>query len=122
MESNSKAKLLRFHISNTDKLVHTPLSDAIVYSAKRNGLAGATVFKGYMGYGSSAVVHSTKIWDVSEKIPVVVEIIDTNDKIDGYLEYIIPWFDKISTGCLITTEEVNVVISKKGTKKSFFGL
>lgn len=122
MESNSKAKLVRIYISNTDKLKHTSLSDAIVYSAKRNGLAGATVFRGQMGYGSSAVVHSTKLWEITEKIPVVIEIIDTSDKVDRYLEYIKPWFDKISTGCLITTVEVNVALSKKGTKKSFLGL
>ncbi|HLN52627.1 MAG TPA: DUF190 domain-containing protein [Lentimicrobium sp.] len=120
MNANDEAVLLRIHISNTDKFRHNPLSDMLVYTAKRYGLSGATVLRGVMGYGSSNVVHSTRFWEVTEKIPLVIEIIDLPLNIDRYLGIILPWFDKIPTGCLITSEKVNVILSKKGRPRSFF--
>lgn len=92
----------------------------IVFAARRYGLAGATVLKGIMGYGSSSVVHSMKFWEITEKLPVVIEIIDQADKIEAFKVKILPWLDKIRYGCLITSERVDVVLSKSGKKKSGF--
>ncbi len=120
MNSNEEAVLLRIYISNTDKFRHTSLSDMLVYTAKRYGLPGATVLRGVMGYGSSNVIHNIHFWEITEKIPLVVEIVDSSSNIDKYLNIILPWFDKIPTGCLITTEKVNVILAKKGRAKGFF--
>ncbi len=108
--------MLRIYLSNTDKFRHNPLYEMIVYAARRNGLAGATVLKGVMGFGSSSIVHSVKLWDISEKTPMVVEIVDDTGKIRSFVDTILPWFDKLKYGCLITTEKVGVVLHKKGKK------
>ena len=120
METNSEAIRLRIYISNTDKFRHTLLSETLVFAAKRYGLAGATVTKGCMGYGSSSVIHSAKFWEITEKLPVIVEMVDETIKIEQFVNIILPWFDKIPTGCLVTAEKVQVVLFKQGMKKKFF--
>jgi hypothetical protein len=114
METNSEVRLLRIYLSNTDKFKHTSLSDAIVFAARRYGLAGATVLKGIMGYGSSRIVQSNKFWEITEKIPLVIEIVDDADKIEKFTQIILPWFDKLKYGCLITSEKVEIISYKKG--------
>jgi len=120
METNSKAKLLRIYISSTDKFRHSLLSETLVFAAKRYGIAGATVLRGTMGFGSSNVIHNLKLWEITEKLPVVVEIVDEAEKIDQYLATILPWFEKVPTGCMITAEDVDIVLYKKGVPKKFF--
>ena len=122
MEITGEAKLLRIFISSTDKFKHKPLYEVVVFAAKRYGLAGATVLKGFMGYGASSVVHSQKLWEISEKLPLVIEIVDETAKIDGFVETILPYFEKIPKGGLITLEKANIVLHKSGTKNSFFHL
>jgi PII-like signaling protein len=119
METNSEAKLLRIFISNTDKFKHTPLYEVVVFAAKRYGLSGATVLRGVMGFGGSSVISSTKFWEITEKLPVVVEIIDDSEKIEKFFETIKPYFEKIRNGCIITMEKAHVVLYKTGTKKNF---
>ena len=110
-------QILRIYISNTDKFRHTPLYEAIIFAAKRYELNGATAFRGEMGFGSSSMIHSRKFWDVTEKLPMVVEVIDEKQKIDLLLSKIIPWFEKLRYGCLIVVEDVQVILSKMGEKK-----
>jgi len=117
MENNSKATVLRIYVSNTDKFRHNLLYEVIVFSARRNGLAGATVQKGMMGFGSSSKIHSTKFWELTEKLPVVIEIIDDTVKIEKFIAKIKPWMEKVRYGCLITVEEVKVVLFKQGSKR-----
>lgn len=117
MEIKGEAKLLRIFISNTDKFKRVPLYEAIVYAAKRYGVAGATVVRGIMGYGSSSIIHSLKLWEVTEKIPLVIEIIDESEKVEKFIERILPWFDKLRYGCMITVEKANIVLYKQGIKK-----
>ena len=120
MEIKGEAKVLRIFISNTDKFKHNSLYEMIVFAAKRYGLAGATVLKGVMGCGSSSVIHSVKFWEITEKLPVVIEIVDEAEKIEKFTEKILPWFEKLRYGCMITVEEVNLVLYKQGSKKNFF--
>jgi PII-like signaling protein len=120
MEIKGEAKLLRIFISNTDKFKHAPLYEMVVFAAKRYGLAGATVLKGTMGYGSSSIVRSVKFWEFTEKLPVVIEIVDESEKIDMFAEKIVPWFEKLRYGCMITVEKANIVLYKQGSKKGFF--
>jgi uncharacterized protein len=117
MEIKGEAKLLRIYISNTDKFKYTPLYEMIVYAAKRYGLAGATVLKGTMGFGSSSVVCSVKFWELTEKLPLVIEIVDESDKIEKFTQKILPWFDKLRYGCMITVETAHIILYKKGEKK-----
>jgi len=120
MDIHTEARRLRIYVSSTDKFKHTLLYETLVYAARRYGLAGATVLKGVMGFGSSSIVRSTRFWEITEKLPVVVEIVDEADKIEHFTQKILPWFDKISTGCLITSEKADIVLFKKGKKKSGF--
>lgn len=121
MEIKGEAKLLRIFISNTDKFRHTSLSETIVFAAKRYGLAGATVLKGVMGYGSSSKIHSARFWEITEKLPLVIEIVDEAEKIEKFTEKILPWFEKLPYGCMITVEKANIVLQKQGSKKKLFG-
>jgi PII-like signaling protein len=116
MKPNDKAKRLRIYISSTDKFEHKPLYEVIVYSARKNGLTGATVLKGIMGYGASSEIYSNNLWEISEKIPLVVEIIDEPHKIDLFIEIIKPIFENIGKGHIITVDETTVLIHKTGKK------
>ena len=116
MEIKGEAKLLRIFISSTDKFKHTPLYEVIVFAAKRYGLAGATVLKGFMGYGASSVVQSQKLWEMTEKLPLVIEMVDEAAKIDGFVETILPYFEKIPKGGLITLEKASIVLFKSGSR------
>jgi PII-like signaling protein len=109
MKSSGKAKLLRIFCGSDDKVNHTPLYEFIVYEAKKYGLAGATVFRGVMGYGANSVVHSTKILAISDDLPVVIEIADDNEKIDAFLIFMEQYFENSTFGLLITAENVDVI-------------
>ena len=117
MGDSVEYKTLRIYISSTDQYKFKPLYETIVFEAKRYGMAGATVLKGIMGYGPSSNVSSTKLIEIVEKLPLVVEIVDDAAKIDKFFNTIQPYFDKIESGCIVTMEKVNVVLYKTGTKK-----
>jgi uncharacterized protein len=117
MNPGDKAKRLRIYISSTDKFRHTPLYEEIVFAARRNGITGATVLKGIMGYGASSEVYTDKLWELSEKMPLVVEIIDSPEKIDAFFESVKPLFDKVGKGHIITVDETTILIHKAGTTR-----
>jgi PII-like signaling protein len=119
MDTGKEAKVLRIFVSSTDRFKHGLLYETLVFAAKRYGLGGATVLKGVMGYGSSSVVRSTRFWEITEKLPVVIEIVDEAEKIDRFTQKILPWFDKINTGCLITCERADIILFKQGQKGGF---
>jgi PII-like signaling protein len=104
MNPGNKAKRLRIYISSTDKFKHTPLYEVIVFAARRYGITGATVLRGIMGFGASSEIYSNKLWEISEKLPLIVEIIDEP-------------FDKIGKGHIITVDETTVLMHKTGNKK-----
>jgi PII-like signaling protein len=116
MDSAFEAKRLRIFVSSTDKFRHTPIYEMVIFAAKRYGMAGATAMKGVMGFGSSSAISSAKFWEVTEKLPMIVEIVDERDKIDWFIELIKPFFDKIKNGCVITVEDTSVVLFKAGQK------
>jgi len=117
MEHSSEAKVLRIFISSTDKFSHKPLYEVIVFAARRYGIAGVTVLKGFMGYGASSIINSQKMWEVSEKLPVIIEMVDEAHKIDGFVEVLLPYFEKIPKGGLITLEKATIVLHKTGGDK-----
>jgi len=118
MEIKGEAKLLRIFISSTDKYKHEPLYEVIVFSAKKFGIVGASVLKGIMGYGASSAVYSQTNWEVTEKVPLVVEIVDESEKIEKFLDVLLPIFDNLDKGCIITVEKANIILHKRGIKKS----
>ena len=107
-------KMLKIYVSNTDKLMGKSVYEGLAYEAKNFGLAGVTVYKGVMGSGKSSEMHSEKFWEISEKIPVILEFVDVAEKIDGFILLIKPLIDKLPKGCLMVTQQVDVVLQKQG--------
>jgi PII-like signaling protein len=100
-----QAKLLRIYIGETDRWHGQPLYMAILLKAREMGLAGGTVFRGIAGYGANSVIHTANILRLSEDLPVVIEIVDTDEKIQAFL----PVLDEMVKEGLILLREVEVV-------------
>ena len=109
MELKGEAKLLRVFIGESDKLRHIPLYEVIVREAKTAGLAGATAWKGVMGFGPTSVIRTAKILDLSGDLPLIVEINDTEDKINAFLPKLHDIFEQSQCGGLVTMEKVQVI-------------
>jgi len=109
MELTGEAKLLRIFIGESDKLRHIPLYEAIVREAKAAGLAGATAWKGVIGFGPSSRIRTAKILDLSGDLPLIVEINDTEEKINAFLPKLHDIFEQSQCGGLITMEKVQVI-------------
>jgi PII-like signaling protein len=105
MRSQEMAVLLRIYIGEDDRFEHHPLYEAIVLKAREQGLAGATVLRGPMGFGHSSRVHTAKILRLSEDLPIVVEIIDSEENIKAFL----PLLDGMVKGGLVSLEEVRIL-------------
>jgi PII-like signaling protein len=111
MELPKDAMLLRIFVGESDKAGRRPLYEAIVLKAREERLAGATVLRGPMGFGHSSRLHTAKILRLSEDLPMVIEIVDTEDKIKAFLDTIEP----IMGAGLVTLERVQVL--RYGTSK-----
>jgi PII-like signaling protein len=105
MQIPRDAVLLRILFGEDDRFEHTPLYEAIVLKAREMKLGGATVLRGHVGFGHSSHIHTTKILRLSQDLPVVVEIVDSQEKIDAFL----PVLDGMMTGGLVTIEKVQVL-------------
>ncbi len=112
MELQGESKLLRIFIGESDRVGHQPLYEAILLSAKENGMAGCTVTKGIMSFGASSHVHLARLIEISEDLPVVIEIVDYTEKIDAFLPLVNQLFDKCGKGGLITIEKADVFYYK----------
>jgi len=97
--------LLRIFIGESDRYEHRPLYEAIVLKARELKLAGATVLRSPMGFGACSHLHTAKILRLSEDLPMVVEIVDAEDKINAFL----PVLDAMMGGGLVTLEKVRVI-------------
>src|SRR5229473_6529801 len=102
MENNPDAKLLRIFIGENDKLGHQPLYEAIVFEAKKQNLSGATVTKGVMGFGANSRIHTSKLFELSSDLPLVIEIVDTENKIREFTKTVEHFFEQSKSGGLIT--------------------
>lgn len=105
MQIPREAVLLRIFFGEDDKFEHLPLYEAIVLKAREMHLAGATVLRGHVGFGHSSRIHTTKILRLAQDLPLVVEIVDSQEKIDMFL----PILDKMMTSGLVTMEKVQVL-------------
>jgi len=97
--------LLRIFVGESDKAGHRPLYEEIVLRAREQGLAGATVLRGVMGFGKHSILHTAKILRLSEDMPMIVEIVDSLEKIEKFL----PALDEMITDGLVTLEKVRVI-------------
>jgi PII-like signaling protein len=98
--------LMRIHIGERDKYQGRPLYEAIVHLLRQRDYSGATVFRGIMGFGATAGIHTEKVLRLSIDLPVVVECVETEEKIQG----ILPELDRMIEGGLITLERANVIV------------
>jgi uncharacterized protein len=104
MQNPRDAVLLRVFFGEDDKFESLPLYEAIVLKAREMGLGGATVLRGHIGFGQSSLIHTTKILRLSQDLPIVVEIVDSQEKIETFL----PILDGMMRSGLVTTEKVQV--------------
>ncbi len=105
-----EATLLRIFIGESDRWQHQPLYEAIVLKAREMHLAGATVLRGPMGFGKSSRLHTAKILRLSLDLPLVIEIVDSDEKIQSFL----PVLQPMMGGGLITLEKVQVIDYRAG--------
>lgn len=114
MQIPKDAVLLRIFLGESDRWEHKPLYEAIVLAAREAQLAGATVLRGPMGFGKSSHLHTTKILRLSMDLPLVIEIVDSEEKINSFL----PALDKMMGGGLVTLEKVKVLHYRSGETNS----
>jgi PII-like signaling protein len=98
--------LMRIHIGERDKFQGRPLYEAIVHLLRQRHYAGATVFRGIMGFGATAGIHTEKVLRLSLDLPIVVECVETDEKIQA----ILPELDRMIGGGLITLEHAQVIV------------
>jgi PII-like signaling protein len=104
---------LRIFIGESDRYQGRPLYEALVLQARETGLAGATVLRSPLGYGATSHLHTAKILRLSQDLPMVIEIVDTKEKIDAFL----PLLDTMMAGGLVTLEPVQVLRYRQDEKK-----
>ena len=105
MQIPANAVLLRIFIGEDDKTDGRPLYEAIVLKARELQLAGATILRGPMGFGHSSRLHTAKILRLSEDLPIVIEIVDSEEKIEAFL----PQLEEMMGSGLVTLEKVRVL-------------
>jgi uncharacterized protein len=106
MKLPSDGKLLRIFFGEKDKWNGKPLHEAIVKLAREKGMAGATAIKGFMGFGAKSHMHTSKLLELSEDLPIIIEIVDTEEHINAFL----PHLDEMMGDGLVTLEKANVVM------------
>lgn len=115
MKLEGNGRLLRIFIGETDKLDHRPLYEVIVMKAREMGMAGATVLRGVQGYGAdSRVIHTAKILRLSEDLPIIVEMVDTDEKIRNFISVVGDLLEQAGCGGMITDELAHIVQYKTG--------
>jgi PII-like signaling protein len=114
MSLPTEGKLLRIFVGEADHWHGKPLYEAIVVEARKRGLAGATVIKGFMGFGAHSRIHTAKLLELSQDLPIVVEIVDAPDKIEAFM----PDLEEMVGDGLITLERAEVLLYRPGRGSS----
>jgi hypothetical protein len=105
MKIEGEGRLLRIFVGESDRVEGRPLYEVIVLKAREAGLAGATVFRGLMGFGAHSRLHTAKVLRLSEDLPVLIEIVDRPDRIEAFL----PQLDVLVREGMVTTEKVQII-------------
>ncbi len=114
MKISEDGQLLRIFIGESDRWHGIPLYEAIVLKAREMGIAGATMLRGLMGFGAASRIHTAKILRLSEDLPIIIEIVDSADKIEALL----PVIDEMVGEGLVTLEKVRILQYRHGSKKA----
>lgn len=112
MKISEDGQLLRIFIGESDRWHGQPLYEAIVLKAREMGIAGATMLRGLMGFGAASRIHTAKILRLSEDLPIIIEIVDSADKID----LLLPVIDEMVGEGLVTLEKVRILQYRHGKK------
>jgi PII-like signaling protein len=104
MQLHGEAMLVRIYIGESDHWHHKPLYQELVQAARGQGLAGATVLRGIERFGASSRIHTSRLLSLSEDLPLVIEIVDTTEKVEAFLAAV----DELLTEGLVTMERVEV--------------
>jgi PII-like signaling protein len=110
MKIPTEGKLLRVFVGESDRWEGRPLYEAIVARARAAGLAGATAWKGFMGFGAHSRVHTASVLRLSEDLPIVIEIVDAAERIEAFL----PELDTMVHEGLVTLERAEVLVYRAG--------
>ncbi|HEY2713562.1 MAG TPA: DUF190 domain-containing protein [Chthoniobacterales bacterium] len=114
MQLPEDALLLRIYLGESDRWQHKPLYEAIVLKARELHLAGATVLRGPMGFGATSRLHTAKILRLSMDLPIVIEIVDSEEKVRSLL----PFLEEVMDGGLVTMEKIKVIHYRHGGEKA----
>ncbi len=116
MGIKGEAKLLRIFLGETDKIGSVNVYEKIVTEAREKNLAGATVYRGIMGYGKNSRIHTSKILRLSEDLPLVIEIVDEAKKIEDFIPVIEDILNKANSGALVTVEKAEIIMYSTSKK------
>jgi len=111
---NKKCSILKIYASTTDRIGSKLLYEYIVHKAKDNGLSGVTVYRGIMGFGMSSKISSSKFWELTEKLPVTIEILDETAKVEDFYSLLEPELLNMRKGCLVILEPITIKMLKSG--------
>jgi uncharacterized protein len=113
MKSPNETVKMSIYLSSTDRFHGSLLYEAITIEAKNFGLSGATVFQGLMGYGASSRMQSTKFWELVNKHPVVIDLIDERAKVERFVYHIKSWFEEAQKGFMVTVSPIEIMLTKQ---------
>lgn len=113
-KNSSKYSTMKVHASTTDKIGSKLLYEHLVELARDKGINGATVFRGIMGYGASSAIQSSRFWELTEKLPVVIEFVDLTEKLKEFYTQIEADLHNMPKGCLVTLETTEILLQKTG--------
>jgi PII-like signaling protein len=114
MHLPSEGELLRIFIGSTDQYRNRPLHEVIVEEARKRGMAGATVLRGTLGFGAHSRIHTAKILRLSEDLPMVIEIVDSPERIEAFIPQLDTWMDE----GMVTVEKVRVITYRHSETKA----
>ncbi len=109
MKLEGEGKLLRIFIGEADKVNHKPLYEVLVLKAREMGMAGATVLRGVESFGAGSRIHTAKILRLSEDLPLIVELVDTEEKIDKFVTVAGDFIEQAGSGGMITEERAHII-------------
>jgi PII-like signaling protein len=110
--------ILKIYASSTDKLGTKLLYEHVVHLAKNKGISGVTVYRGIMGYGkSSSHISTSRYWELTEKLPITIELVDTTEMLECFFRFIEPDLLKTQKGYLVILEPVKILFQKSGAGK-----
>jgi len=112
---NNNYSILKIYLSTTDKFGSKLMYEHLVYFAKEKNIAGVTVSRGIMGFGlSSTKVTTSRFWELTEKLPLIIEMVDTTTVLENFYTLVEPDLQNMKKGCLVSLEPIKLLLKKPG--------